>query len=498
MRKNLLNSCTYLLTAVIASGVVVPVSNVSADTFIDYNPVYSEESENTYEDTEGIGGFVARLYRVALGRDYDTDGFIGWCDRLYYKTSNGASVSKGFLLSYEFKNKEYSNEEFVAILYNVFFDREPDPYSTGWVERLEDGETREDIINGFVDSPEWINLCEKFGIVPGSSGVYEEDTGDKRPTSDGVKTFVTSLYSDCLGREPDDYGLEGWTESLINKEVTGKEAAYGFFFSPEFQFMISDKTEEEIITIYYKVFLNREPDYAGMDFWLSKIAWGLDLDVLFMGFADSEEFSNKCEEYGIEAGESLNLVEFEVDEDFYRFANYSSNVRGLENFSNAQRVDRDYFYIYNYQNSAAPQITHNITISEQKILQEFASEHFNPSWTDGQKILYTLYWINRNVTYGSANGDYCASIFVNRVGQCAQYNGALVSMITYLGYDAAIIRGYRGYSGNKWSHYWGELYIDGEPYVMETGNYGDSGDWSYFCQPYSNTTKFVKGDTPCS
>lgn len=499
-------SCFLSMT--LMAGVLVPTIDVNADRFINYYGVYSEDTGNTYDDTEGIGGFVARLYTIALGRDYEPEGFIGWCDRLYNKTSNGASVAKGFLLSYEFKNAQHSNEEFVDILYRVFFDREADPYAEGWVERLEEGESREDIINGFVDSIEWGITCDSFGIIPGGSGVYQEDTGevntdtetdtDSDTSHDDVKGFVTSLYSDCLGREPDDFGLEGWTTKLVDQEVTGKEAAYGFFFSPEFNFLILDKSNEEVITIFYNVFLNREPDGNGMDFWLSKVSRELDLNLLFMGFADSQEFSDKCDEYGILAGDSLDLVYFEDDEDFISFSNYSSNVKGLENFSNAVRVDRDYFYIFNEQNDVAPQETHYISLSEKKILEEFATEHFNPSWSDGEKILYTLFWINRNVTYGVADGDYCASIFVHRTGQCAQYNGALVSMITYLGYDAGMIRGYRGYPNNKWSHFWGEVYIDGEAYVMEAGNYGDSGDWSYFCQPYSNTTKFIKQNTPCS
>lgn len=79
-----------------------------------------------------------------------------------------------------------------------------------------------------------------------------------------------------------------------------------------------------------------------------------------------------------------------------------------------------------------------------------------------------------------------------KLGQCAQYNGAMAAMTAYLGYDACVIQGYRGsYSGYHWQHFWCEVNIQGRRYLMETGNYGKDGSWSYFMCPYEQTSGYV-------
>ncbi|MCQ2482522.1 MAG: DUF4214 domain-containing protein [Clostridia bacterium] len=523
MKKGIIKFCSMATCAVmLCSSTVVGASTLGEHRVsVNYEYIYSDATGRMYNDEEEVGGFVARLYRIALGREYETEGFLGWCDKLAEHEADGASVARGFILSDEFKAAEHTDEDYVNILYRVFFDREPDDYASDWVDKLENGTSREEVLSGFIESPEWTNVCDSFGILSGNStqaavpeeNVEENDdeddsdsdnssveNGETAEIDDGIKVFVRGLYTDCLGREADEVCFNEWCSKLANHETTGKEIAYCFFFSPEFTEMTLSLSKEEVIAKFYKVFLNREPDSAGMEHWLTEIKWGNDVKILFKGFSDSEEFANKCESYGIVCGDSIELPDEEVniDEDFLTFAGYSRNQQGLETISGAEYVYRDYFAVINCQSSGAAQETHYLSSSEKKILENFANEHFNPDWSDGQKALYTLYWINRNVTYGNANGDYCESIFIHKTGQCAQYNGALLSMLTYLGMDVSMIRGYRGYPDNKWSHFWGEIYIGGEVYVMECGNYNQSGDWSYFCQPYSNTTKFIKFDTPCS
>lgn len=124
----------------------------------------------------------------------------------------------------------------------------------------------------------------------------------------GVEAFVTSLYSDCLGRSPDPAGFDDWCQKLTNGTVTGKQAAYGFFFSPEFQSKANSMTDDEFIDAYYKVFLNRAADPSGKSYWANQIANTTnDISILFTGFADSTEFANKCSSYGITAGPHINV-----------------------------------------------------------------------------------------------------------------------------------------------------------------------------------------------
>ncbi len=112
-----------------------------------------------------VTAFVARLYTKALGRSYDSDGLTYWVTKLLNKSIGGGQVSKGFFLSQEFINKNYSDKTFVTICYRVNLNREPDSAGLAdWVNRLAKGASREDILDGFIGSTEYSNLCASYGI----------------------------------------------------------------------------------------------------------------------------------------------------------------------------------------------------------------------------------------------------------------------------------------------------------------------------------------------
>ncbi len=122
----------------------------------------------------------------------------------------------------------------------------------------------------------------------------------------GIEAFVTSLYVDCLGRNPDPEGFNYWCSNLANGTVTGKQCAYGFFFSDEYRFIAASISDNELVNIYYRVFLNRTADPAGQAYWMNKISNTVhDITILFNGFADSNEFAQKCASYGVIAGNHI-------------------------------------------------------------------------------------------------------------------------------------------------------------------------------------------------
>ncbi len=124
----------------------------------------------------------------------------------------------------------------------------------------------------------------------------------------GIEAFVNSLYSDCLGRSADPTGFNDWCNKLATGQITGKQAAYGFFFSPEFQAKANAWSDTELINAYYKVFLNRSADPTGASYWAQQIAGTTnDISILFTGFADSTEFAQKCAFYGIIVGSHVNV-----------------------------------------------------------------------------------------------------------------------------------------------------------------------------------------------
>ena len=78
----------------------------------------------------------------------------------------GAELAKAIVLSPEFKNRNVGNEEFVTILYGAFFDRSPDEAGkAAWVDALESGTSREDVLDGFIYAQEFWDLCKLYGIT---------------------------------------------------------------------------------------------------------------------------------------------------------------------------------------------------------------------------------------------------------------------------------------------------------------------------------------------
>ena len=157
--------------------------------------------------------------------------------------------------------------------------------------------------------------------------------------------------------------------------------------------------------------------------------------------------------------------------------------------------------IYNVQGKTTRYLS-SVTLSKDDlaILDAFAKEHFQPKWTDEQKLRYTLEWINSEVYYpfGKVFDEICQyshvkAIFQYKKGQCLQYNGAMCAMMTYLGYPSRLIMGYRGtYGDNHFQHFWCETTINETLFVLETGNAGRNGSWMYFFRPYSETSGYIK------
>ena len=119
-------------------------------------------------------------------------------------------------------------------------------------------------------------------------------------TTSGVENFVTRCYEIALGREPDSEGLKGWTDKLVSGEACGVSVAYGFVNSPEFKnagFSNSDYVEK-----MYNMLLGRESDSAGKADWVKKLNNGEDKEAIFFGFANSQEFYNLCNQYGVFSG----------------------------------------------------------------------------------------------------------------------------------------------------------------------------------------------------
>lgn len=134
----------------------------------------TENRDKNYSVTQ----FVARLYRLCLGRKADTSGLNDWCGWLLSGQQTGASAAAGFVFSAECKNQGLSDTAFVQMLYRAFMDREADASGQRtWTQALADGASREWVFNGFAASKEFANICARYGIQVGQSPVQGQPAG---------------------------------------------------------------------------------------------------------------------------------------------------------------------------------------------------------------------------------------------------------------------------------------------------------------------------------
>lgn len=125
---------------------------------------------------------------------------------------------------------------------------------------------------------------------------------DDQATSDAqVTSFVTRLYTLCFGRQPDESGMLDWKNSLVTRKRSGAAVAYGFFFSPELK--NRNLSDREFVDLCYKVMLDRNADPNGSGYWLDCMKNGVTREGIFRGFAESKEFNDLCNSYGITRGE---------------------------------------------------------------------------------------------------------------------------------------------------------------------------------------------------
>ncbi|MCB2184447.1 MAG: DUF4214 domain-containing protein [Desulfobulbaceae bacterium] len=242
--------------------------------------VFAQGEDDVYD-------FVTRFYEECLDRSPDQAGLDDWVNALISGSQTGEDVAEGFINSKEFTAKNLSNGEYLVVLYRTFFDREPDSGGyNDWLNTLATGAlNRTEVLSGFTSSSEFDLLCQGYDITAGSS------------LENSVSNFVTRFYQQCLNRDPDAAGLDGWVEALTNGDLGGDDVAEAFVFSDEFTSL--DISDSEFITILYHAFFNREPDPAGYNGWLNGMAGGLSRSDVLDGFISAREFLDLCEEYGI-------------------------------------------------------------------------------------------------------------------------------------------------------------------------------------------------------
>lgn len=209
------------------------------------------------------------------------------------------------------------------------------------------------------------------------AGVYDPDNVDVEKIVD----FVLRLYIKCLNRFPDEDGWYNWSLQLATGEKNGVEVAWGFFDSDEMK--NNNLSDEEYIETLYEVMMDRGSDAGGMNTWSDALANGVSKKYVFRGFAESDEFTNICKEYGIVRG-SVKLTEGrDRNEGATRFVARLYNkalgrgydVKGMNDWCNA---------ICNKEHSAYYVATEGFLHSKEFLNQNLSNEEF-------VKVLYPTF-----------------------------------------------------------------------------------------------------------
>ncbi|MET0415408.1 MAG: DUF4214 domain-containing protein, partial [Actinoplanes sp.] len=98
---------------------------------------------------------------------------------------------------------------------------------------------------------------------------------------DDERAWITTLYTDLLGRAPDPAGLDFW----VAARLTGTSPAGivdGFLNSAEY-------CTAQVTKLYHDL-LHREPDSDGLAHWAGRLATGVARQEIVAGFLDSDEY----------------------------------------------------------------------------------------------------------------------------------------------------------------------------------------------------------------
>lgn len=230
---------------------------------------------------DSVEAQVFRLYKATLDRAPDTGGFEGWVDQISAGQVAYSQASAAFVGSREFQSVYGSldNGSFVDLMYRNVLNREADDAGRGfWVDTLDNGTDRGTVVQGFAESTEF----KQFTAKSASTYTTQREPGDWADD-------VFRLYQATLDRLPDYTGLQGWTDRLGN--ATSFDAVVdGFTGSREFQETYGNLSDEAFVTLLYRNVLGREPDAPGLNGWLTLLQGGTSREDVVIGFAQSREF----------------------------------------------------------------------------------------------------------------------------------------------------------------------------------------------------------------
>lgn len=122
----------------------------------------------------------------------------------------------------------------------------------------------------------------------------------KTKAAGNVDDFVNRCYQLAFQRTADPEGFEYWKKEIVEQRRTGVDVVHCFIFSDEYK--AQNTSDSQFVKDLYTMFMGREPDQAGYDYWCGQLSGEMSREKVFAGFGNSLEFNQTCSNYGITAG----------------------------------------------------------------------------------------------------------------------------------------------------------------------------------------------------
>lgn len=265
--------------------------------------------------TTEIEDFVNRAYQLILGRESDKEGLDYWVGGLISNDLDAAHLIYGIVNSQEFAMKNLENSEQVEVLYNAMLNRDSDAEGkASWTDILDNGCSVNAVLQGFAGSQEFRNLCDNYGIIPGTIELTEG-----RDKNFNITAFVTRAYNVLLGRAPDIDGLNGWCDQILDGSIVAASLVDSFVRSNEYGNF--SKSSNDFVNDLYQVMLGRGADEPGLAHWVEVYDNGVSETYMIEQFTGSDEYKNLCSSYGIASGHLKLTQNRDQDLDFTEFIN---------------------------------------------------------------------------------------------------------------------------------------------------------------------------------
>jgi hypothetical protein len=99
---------------------------------------------------------------------------------------------------------------------------------------------------------------------------------------------VSRLYMAAFRRVPDAGGLVNWV-AYVRRGDSLQSAADEFVASQEFQLTYGSLNDAQYVTLLYENVLGREPDPTGLSNWTGQLGSGTSRGGVLIGFSESQE-----------------------------------------------------------------------------------------------------------------------------------------------------------------------------------------------------------------